>query len=70
MSILLSMKRHRENVANAKLLAQLALESGVAPMHPNDSRGASAVELRGLPAIGRGIGHGAIRGSVPGANLR
>jgi hypothetical protein len=27
------------------------------------------VDLRGLPAVGRGCGGGAIRGSTPGANL-
>ena len=30
---------------------------------------ADALALRGLPAIGRGIGSGAIKGSVPGKNL-
>jgi hypothetical protein len=29
----------------------------------------TALALRGLPAIGRGIGSGAIKGSVPGKNL-
>jgi hypothetical protein len=68
----LTLRHHDENVRNAKLLAKLALETGEVPMHPNDPRRSpvDAVALRGLPAIGRGIGNGAIRGTVPGANLR
>jgi hypothetical protein len=71
-SFSLRMRHYEESVKNAQLLAKLALETGDVPMHPNDPRRSAvdAVALRGLPAIGRGIGGGAIRGTVPGANLR
>jgi hypothetical protein len=69
----LALRHHEEAVRAAKLMAKIALETGEAPMHANDPRATLAgdrARLRGLPAIGRGIGQGAIRGSVPGANLR
>jgi hypothetical protein len=66
-------RRHDESVRNAKLLAQLALESGTVPMHANDPRRppGDPQALRGLPVVGgRGSIGGAIRGTRPGQNLK
>jgi hypothetical protein len=58
------------HVEHAKLLAQLALETGGNVQEERERRRrlrmqGSPADLRGIPAIGRGVG-GAVAGSRPG----
>jgi hypothetical protein len=55
---------------NAQRIAKLAKEGK--PIERHVQRGfefADPVDLRGLPAVGRGCGGGAIRGTRPGDGL-
>lgn len=63
-------RRALEAARNAKLIATLAREDGVPvferPWHAVDA--GDERTLRGIPAIGRGLG-GAVAGTRPGGNL-
>lgn len=63
-------RRALESARNAKLIATLAREDGVEvferPRHAVD--GGDERTLRGIPAIGRGVG-GAIPGTRPGDRI-
>lgn len=54
----------RLNADNAKVLAQFARESGPAVLSRGATAGGDERKLRGIPAIGRGVG-GAIPGTRP-----
>jgi hypothetical protein len=59
---------HRVRLANARRLAKLEAGASV----EQSSRGFAfpvPADLRGLPAVGRGCGAGAIRGTRPGDGL-
>lgn len=63
-------RRAIEATRNAKMLAQLARESGVVLERPAAAEFApDPMGLRGIPAIGRGVA-GAMAHTRPGANLQ
>lgn len=71
-SITLALRHHAENVRNAKMLAQLALEAGPdVEMRATAKLPGDVDALRGVPLVGVRNGRGgALRGSRPGSNLR
>jgi hypothetical protein len=67
-------RRYLERAAHARILAELVAETGGNVEEERAKRRATyrppadERDLRGLPAIGRGV-RGAVAGSVPGSNL-
>lgn len=70
MSILLRIRHLNEAERQAKLMAEIALDTGDdTPIKISSSTPAGDPQrLRGIPAIGKGVA-GAIPGSRPGARL-
>jgi hypothetical protein len=69
----LQLRNHQLDQHNAELLARITLETATSddqhhtPEHRVLSRLGDEIQLRGIPAIGRGV-QGAINGTRPGNN--
>jgi hypothetical protein len=62
-------RAQRTPIAEPPTLSVVDLEPARHDTHWGRPTPADALALRGLPAIGRGIGSGAIKGTQPGARL-
>lgn len=61
----LALKHAELDARNAERMGTVSRETGNRPIAPTGTAGGDTRTLRGIPALGRGVG-GAINGSRPG----